>query len=178
MKKIILAIILAVASIGTMQAQQNQTDSVVYIIGTSFESECPATGFIRSMSGMEEPYLYLGPVYHFIICSLEKDCEIWFIHVNYNLTELAKIRRVFPGDSMETQIRPRSELATYANVVDVDELIYTKTREEIWKWARLIAKKKIYIIDRNDFFSENGVEKMKLIEVGVTTTNEPEPDDH
>lgn len=100
-----------------------------------------------------------------------------FYHCNFNLIELAKIREVFPDDTMETLIRPKSELASYTNVVDVNQLIATKTQAEMWAWANSLARKKIYIIDRNDFFTENGVEKMKLIEVGLDFTNEPYEDD-
>lgn len=171
MKRIIFAILLVVVNISAVRSQQTQFNSEVYILGTSE----PNTGFVRISHNAPTSKLHVGAEHFFEIESKEKGFLVNFLHLNYNLPELIKKRPLLPGDAIPFVMltRPRSELASYANVVDVDQLIATKTKEEVWAWARLIRNKKIYIIDRNDFFTENGVQKMKLIEVCVSITNEP-----
>ncbi len=173
MKGIMLTILLVAVSTGTVISQQTPSSSAIFIIGTSVAPDTP-TGLSRLFDNTNNP-LRMGPRYTFFLASAEKGFEIMFKHSNYNLTELAKERPVAEDDRYTFKIftRSRGELATYANVVDVDQLIATKTRHEVWAWAKSIRNKEIYIIDRNDFFTENGMPKMKLIEVYVAITNQP-----
>jgi hypothetical protein len=129
------------------------------------------------MDSEEDNPLRLGPTYYFSIVSIEHEYRIGFMHLNFNLTELAKKRTVMPSDRNTCEILtlPRSELdslnSSTSVLMDVDNLLVFPDQETAWGVAELLEDNKVYIIDRNYFYTENGVEMMKLIEIGDVYTN-------
>lgn len=148
----------------------------IYLIGTSISGDNnPANGFLRITSELES--IDKTPSISFILRSSEKDFDMWLSHYNYNLDQLKKNRPISLEDSMIIKDMPLSELKNL-DVIDVNEFLRTKTRDEIWRWMMTNDDKRIWVIDRNDFYksstSQPVNDRMKVIETRVWLGNIPE----
>ena len=153
-------ILLVLVLLWGMQSVVAQKPNATYVITTTIP-DSDQTGIFRSESDESD-----GPLYNsVIIYFMEQNGEavVDFHHIDYNLTELAKLRPVDSDDSMEILVKPRSFLDSI-QPVDIDQMVATDSEEDIWKWALSIKFKPIYLIDRNDFTQDS----IKLIEVDVT----------
>ena len=94
-------------------------------------------------------------------------------------TELAKIRSVNPAkDQLEIMITSRGMLKFIYELKPItleDKLASFRTKEEAWTWVDSVKAtgKRIYILDWNDSFNQNGNGQIKLIQVIPTATNRP-----
>lgn len=148
----------------------------IYLIGTSISGDNnPANGFLKITSKLES--IDKTPSISFILRSSEKNFDMWLSHYNYNLDQLKKIRPISLEDSMIIKDMPLSELKNL-DVIDVNEFLRTKTRDEIWHWMITNDDTRIWVIDRNDFYksstSQPENDRMKLIETRVWLGNIPE----
>ena len=166
-------LILALAIIGLSAGRLcGQTNSDIYLIGTSITAPGKFTGFDR-INGSEPPLF--NSSFSFIIRSLEKEYEIWFCHYNFNLDELKKIRPVGDSDQMQIVTKVTRMLNNY-KPIDVTEFISTKTKAEAEAWAKSIEGKKVWIIDRSHGFSSTPFfGKMTLIETRVSLPEVSDP---
>lgn len=141
-----------------------QMTSDVYIIGTSAPiSDENHTGFSKWTSKKLDAY-DRGLSMTFTIESAEKG---YFVNLNhYN-------RKSSPKQIVKME---RHMLASL-NVIDADEFVKTHTKEQAYDWMRAHVGKRIWVIDRNDFFvsSTTGKEMMQLIETTVNAEQLPSP---
>ena len=179
MKKIlIIALTFIAMSVGSLHGQIGPLPSDIFIIGTSIiEPPNKITGLYRSDPNRSfDPILYKRAPIHFIISSLEKNYEIWLQHFSYHLSELAKRRPTGPSDSMVFCLMSLSELSSL-NTIDVDQFISSHNREQAHAWARANYRKRVWVIDRNDFYKSSSSlpenDMMKLTEVGISLFNLP-----
>ena len=123
--------------------------------------------------------LYVHRPIFFTMYSKSKDIYVCFDHYNYNPTELAKIRSVNPAkDQLEIMITSRGMLKFIYELKPItleDKLASFRTKEEAWTWVDSVKAtgKRIYILDWNDSFNQNGNGQIKLIKVIPTATNRP-----
>ena len=123
--------------------------------------------------------LYVHRPIFFTMYSKSKDIYVCFDHYNYNPTELAKIRSVNPAkDQLEIMITSRGMLKFIYELKPItleDKLASFRTKEEAWTWVDSVKAtgKRIYILDWNDSFNQNGNGQIKLIQVIPTATNRP-----
>ena len=98
-------------------------------------------------------------------------------HYNYNTQELANIRPVQPDDTMTIVDMPITQLDSL-NTIDVAQFIATKTKVQAHEWAKANWGKRVWIIDRNDFYKSSpslpANDRMKLIEARVSIANLPD----
>ena len=123
--------------------------------------------------------LYVHRPIFFTMYSKSKDIYVCFDHYNYNPTELAKIRSVNPAkDQLEIMITSRGMLKFIYELKPItleDKLASFRTKEEVWTWMDSLKTtgKRIYILDWNDSFNQNGNGQIKLIQVMPGATNRP-----
>lgn len=167
MKTLIILLALSLFT-GTARGQKY---NAVYVITTSI-SEPNQTGVRKLVSDDSGNPLYKSNTIHYFMRRQDKKAEILFGHFDYNLQELAKKREILPGDRMEIISKPKSFLGTI-HPVDLDEMLRTKSNQEIWDWSNQIRmdRRPIYLIDRNDFTADS----IKLIEVDMSNNA---PDNH
>jgi hypothetical protein len=139
MKKIIITIIT------TLLCYNSVAQDVEYFILTS-QSTRTNEGIekIQTSKDMVENY---GSIF-FNLRSINKNINISFIHVHYNLTELAKIRTPRADDQMEMKTVYQS-FVNSVNPIDLDVLFPTWTKEQAKQFYESKRHKKIYIIDRS-----------------------------
>lgn len=154
-----------------------QVSSDIYIIGTSIANH-EITGFDRSTQEME-PIYASSPIF-FYIRSNERGFEICLEHFNFDTNELSKIREVGSNDTMTIVDKPMTFLNNI-NPIDVGQFIQNKTKDQAVDWAWSNSMKKIWIIDRNDFYksspSLSSPDRIKLIEARISTFYLPEHDE-
>lgn len=181
-KSLILSALLVISAMSTSRSLDQIhvpveiCDPNIYLIGTSISGDNnPANGFLRITSELES--IDKTPSISFILRSSEKDFDMWLSHYNYNLDQLKQIRPISLEDSMIIKDMPLSELKSL-DVIDVNEFLRTKTRNEIWRWMMTNDDKRIWVIDRNDFYKSSSSlpanDRMKLIETRVWLGNIPE----
>ena len=83
-----------------------------------------------------------------------KKIDETFIHIDYILSELAKIREVEPSDIMEKRTESLSFLQTI-EPIDLDVLFPSMTKAEAEAFGLSMKGKKIYAIDRNDMTADS-----------------------
>ena len=92
---------------------------------------------------------------------------------------MSKIRTVEPAkDQMEIMITSRGMLKFIYELKPItleDKLASFRTKEEVWTWMDSLKTtgKRIYILDWNDSFNQNGNGQIKLIQVMPGATNRP-----
>ena len=148
--------------LGGIQSVVAQKPNATYVITTTIP-DSDQTGVTRAEDEVDNPLYNSNPIQ----CTMQKNGKelVGFDYIDFNLTELAKLRPVDSDDSMEILVKPRSFLDSI-QPVDIDQMVATDSEEDIWKWALSIKFKPVYLIDRNDFTQDS----IKLIEVGVYTT--------
>lgn len=166
MKKMLILIMLIMQSNGIYA--QSTTD--IFLIGTS--SSIPGTykgifnGFGK-YSETKKNYTKVGGI-TYSIGSIAKEYEVFLLHVNY--TNSKKPDKVIVD-------RPLSDLKYYA-IIDIETFIATKSRSQIWKWMIDNKDKKVWIIDRNDFYKSSAdlksVDRMKMIQTEIWIDNIPD----
>ena len=139
MKKITL-IIIALFLICNSSIAQDAT----YFILTSKANT--TEGVLKEEMTSESVYKY-KPVY-FSLVSQSKGVSELFYHVNYNITELAKIRAVKPNDQMEIKTMTQAQVNA-VNPIDIDVLLSTKDKQQVRDFCKQYIGKKVYIIDRS-----------------------------
>lgn len=140
-----------------------QTREDIYIIGTSVPGNTygPPTGFYRS-TGQADDFYNTPPITFSIYFKQSYNIDI----NHYNTTREPKF----------TLELPLSQLENFT-VIDVAQFLTTKTKEQALEWAKTnyVNKKRIWIIDRNDFYksspSLSEPDRMKLIEGSISVTN-------
>ena len=111
--------------------------------------------------------------------SKQKNIYILFIHCSFNPAELSKTRPVDPAkDQMEIMITSRGMLKFIYELKPItleDKLASFRTKEEVWTWMDSLKTtgKRIYILDWNDSFNQNGNGQIKLTQVMPGATNRP-----
>jgi hypothetical protein len=131
--------------------------NVRYLIFTStpFVAGSSNEGIYKSCSGNSA--IYTAPPIHFHFTSASRGIiwmESW---INYNLTELAKHRAVMNRDTRERIEMPRAFLNQIQNqITDLDVLFpqWTKAQADAF-FDSLYNYSKVYLIDRNDFFTKS-----------------------
>ena len=89
------------------------------------------------------------------------------------------LRSVNPAkDQLEIMITSRGMLKFIYELKPItleDKLASFRTKEEAWTWVDSVKAtgKRIYILDWNDSFNQNGNGQIKLIQVIPTATNRP-----
>lgn len=81
-----------------------QTNSDIYIIGTSISPVERCTGFVKVSGSMR--YYHETPSISFIISSVEKDYEVWFNYHDFKAQELIKLGKSVEGNDMAIMDRP------------------------------------------------------------------------
>lgn len=145
-----------------------QSNNDIYIIGTSVT----ASGSDR---GIKDGFRKYVPTkrptdFMYIIGSISNDYYVWLDHASLNNVSESK-------EIMQVVSLPLSQLSSF-NVIDIDEFIRTKTRAQVWAWMMANDGKKIWVIDRNDFYKSSpslpANDRMKLIETRVWLDNIPD----
>ena len=151
-----------------------QTRLDIYVIGTSTAgsgSDVEIYDGFRKCIYEKSSYVRADPM-TFTIGSIVKDYSIELNHTNYLKHTPAKIQIID---------LPISELSKF-DVIDINEFIRTKTRDEVWEWTLENRFKKIWVIDRNDFYKSDpslpANDRMKLIETEITMGSLPPDKNH
>lgn len=168
MKKYILFIIMAICSLTASVSGQNPSD--VYLIGTSITPpKDKVTGFIKVIGELGK-YDKTPPI-TFFIESIDINSGAMLQHFNYD----TNLRPHKP--QMLIKDLPLSQLDNLT-VIDVDEFLKTKSREDYWLWMVANYKKVVWIIDRNDFYksdlSLSQPDRMKLTQTRIWVEVIPE----
>lgn len=63
-------------------------------------------------------------------------------------------------------------------IIDIDDFIATKSREQVWAWMIKNSDKRVWVIDRNDFYKSSPTcitcDRMKLVETEIWLGNIPD----
>jgi len=175
-KNLMLALTFIVMYAGSLFGQA-PSPSDIYIIGTSRTSSAKFTGFDKGSPTIFNHSLHnYAPIY-FKIRSIEKDYEIWLQHYNYKLAALKKIRPTGPDDSCVFYNMPLSKLSSL-NAIYVEDFINTHTQAQAWAWMKANQNKRVWVIDRNDFYKSSPAfpsnNMMKLTQVYISLFNLPD----
>lgn len=151
-------LILVLAIIGISSGRlYGQTSSDIYLIGTSTRNSFRVTGFDRYTGTARSGDL--TPSISFTICSVENEYDILIFHYNY----VNHFRAIVD--------LPISQLSNF-NTIDVAQFIATKTKAQAEEWVLANYTKKVWVIDRNDFYksvpSLPSNDRMKLIEAQIS----------
>ena len=155
-KTLIMLLALIGISAGNLFAQ---TSEDIYIIGTSVHSPIkPVTGLNKGTLSIKSGDR--NPTITFTIYSEEKDYYYFVIlwHLDYIKA---------PNDIVD---RPMTFLSGLT-VIDVEDFIETHNKRQAQKWMQdaYESGKKIWVIDRNDFYKSSpsltSPDRMKLIPV-------------
>jgi hypothetical protein len=140
MKKILLIIITTLfCNIGFAQ-------DVEYFILTTQTGTGISEGITKTQTPKRNSENY-GSI-HIALISHNREFRLSFIHVNYNLTELTKIRQPRSDDQMEITTITQSVINSL-NPIDLDVLFPTMTKQQAQEFYDSKRGKKIYIIDRS-----------------------------
>lgn len=162
------------------QTGSAQSGSDIYLTCSSLSKDHITEGIGR----FEDPSDDDDPTYNyravmFLMHSDSKDINIDFIHVNFNLTELRKIREPKWYDQLKIIYKPRTFLSTIerAKPIHLEEKLKSfRNNKEAWMWANNLKGKVLYILDWNDpinCVAEGDGSTIKLIQVMLLDTNEP-----
>lgn len=166
MKKVLSVIVVMMQFFGI----NAQTSNDIYLIGTSLSIPESHTGIFNGFGkyvGKKESYTKTE-VISFSIGSISKKYEMFLFHMNY-------------VDSKEPDKvildRPISDINNYS-VIDIDNFIASKSRAQVWQWMIDNRDKKVWIIDRNDYYKSSpsllSKDRMKLIQVEIWLDNIPD----
>lgn len=170
MKQILLCIFLFMQILNV----NAQVSSDIIFIGTSFEIPGTNKGILDGFGKFTPPqYKYTKEnttMYYF--GSSSKDYKLILNHVNYkNQTKPDLV-------ILDVYIHQMNSFNT--TIIDIDEFIASKNREEIYRWAleRWENKDRIWIIDRRDFYKSNPKLKepdmMKIVQCEIWIQDIPE----
>lgn len=168
MKKLLLA--LCGLAISSMVYSQNYRSEDIYMIGTSSTIPASHRGIFNGFGkyiGEKRSYIKAGAL-SFSLGSVSKDYEMFLLHINYaNSTKTDKV----------ILDRPISDLNNFT-VIDIDHFISTKSRSQVWQWMIDNKDKRVWVIDRNDFYKSSpslgSNDKMKLIQTEIWLDNIPD----
>jgi len=151
-KNLILTLIFIVMYSGSLWGQP-PSSSDIYIIGTSRTSSEKFTGFGKSTSPVDSSVDIYAPIY-FKIRSVEEGYTIWLQHYTYTIASLQKICPARPEDSCVSYNMPLSKLSSL-HAIYVDDFINTHTQDQAWAWVNANYNKRVWVIDRNDFYKSS-----------------------
>ena len=157
--------ILSLAALLGINSASAQSTNDMYIIFTSIpmDSQQEVGVFMRNTPPLDMS-IYDSPPIGYMFASKTKRFEIRFMHYNYNIEKLSKIRPVKPTDRLQIITKPASFLNT-VNLIDLDVLGPQMTKEEALQLRDSIGEDKIvYLIDRNDITDGS----VKLIQATVS----------
>lgn len=137
-----------------------QSSSDTYVLGKSIDMKLNCTGFLKSVDVSDDFYV-TAPI-TFSLASKEKGFNIFLFHFN----TARQPRKIV---TMEV-----SKLGSL-NAIDAADFILNKTKEEAIEWAKARIDKRIWVIDKNDFYWEGAKQYMKLIETTIESMMYPEP---
>ena len=180
MKQLFILIIICLPFFQTLDAQpQLRAGSQdLYLFCSSVTDAKEGILRVENPDNDNDPLYEHRPI-HFIMLSKAKNIYACFDHYNYNPTKLSKIRTVEPAkDQMEIMITSRGMLKFIYELKPItleDKLASFRTKEEVWTWMDSLKTtgKRIYILDWNDSFNQNGNGQIKLIQVMPGATNRP-----
>lgn len=145
-----------------------QTPEDIYIVGTTVRGSDPDTGVLRLESLRWT--IQKTPNITFVMCSAEKGFEVWLLHRNYRLEMLNPHAAENPVYSQTIVDWPISRLSTL-EAIDAAEFIRTKSAEESRNWRMENRKRRVWFIDRNDFYKSSDTlsapDRMKLTETRI-----------
>lgn len=191
MKKSILLVIILWGGIDSIYSQNehvnkgdsfNKKDSInevymkiepksehVYVIFTSKEYDPEnehgiTEGVMRNKSSVPDTIDAELTTYKFL--SRSKNFRVEFMHLNFNLEDLKKIRPIKPTDKMSVVMVSKKFLSSI-KPIDLDEQGPSMTKEEALALRERLVGKVIWVIDRRGFTRDS----VKLIQ---TETRIPE----
>ena len=178
MKKLLLILFVNVIAWQTGSAQ---TKSDLYLICNSLpiDSVTEGVGRYEDIRNDNDSIYDHRPI-SFLMVSRSKDIRIWFDHYCFNTNERRKIVAIDRTDQLKIIYKPRSFLKTIEQAKPIrleDRLEAFEINEEAWLWAKTLAGKILYLLDRNCPVNsaENGYgPTIKLIQVNLGSTNKRE----
>ena len=180
MKTLLLSALLCIATLQMPGARSQPCPGMqdIYFFCSSVADTREGIVRVEDPNNDNDPLYEHRPI-HFIMLSKAKNIYACFDHYNYNPTQLSKIRTVEPAkDQMEIMITSRGMLKFIYDLKPItleDKLASFRTKEEVWTWMDSLKTtgKRIYILDWNDSFNQNGNGQIKLIQVMPGATNRP-----
>jgi len=153
MKKAILFITMSL--VFNILCAQTTTEPV-YLILTSKTTE--GDGIVKSIGKIDSLHKTSPIFYH--VSTKSKQIYLMFMHFNYNVSQLTKIRKVKANDQQETLTKSTSFLKTITPI-DLDILFPKWTKEQSLAFRDSLQGKKIYIIDRSEI-KDNQIELLEV----------------
>lgn len=169
MKKVLFTFLLVIG-IQFVNNVYAQSLSDIYMIGTS--STIPSSyrgifdGFGKYVNP-QTPYTK-GSGISFSLGKVSKDYEMILHHVNYlKSTKPDKVIADLPISALKN-----------LRIIDIDDFIATKSREQVWAWMIKNSDKRVWVIDRNDFYKSSPsciiCDRMMLVETEIWLGNVPD----
>ena len=169
MKKVLFTFLLVIG-IQSVNNAYAQSLSDIYMIGTSSTIPSSYRGIFEGFGKYVNPQTphTKGCGISFSLGNVSENYEMILHHVNYY--QSTKPDKVIAD-------RHISELKN-VRIIDIDDFIATKSREQVWAWMIKNSDNRVWVIDRNDFYKSSPAcitcDRMKLVETEIWLGNIPD----